>query len=143
VTKPRGRNQVERSLVDMGSQVPEPVLWRPDLSACHHDEYRLPLLGSSDALRVRVWTDSSGKVVHFAMVQITRWKDDEEWMQVVRVDCAHDQVHIHRYVDPEKEVSKERFRSITCQEDVVAGYEYAETVIFEKWEMNRRRWEHG
>lgn len=121
--------------------------WVPNLSEYDHDSWRTYLLGTSDAVVVSLWTDENGRIVHFAMVQQTAlYVDDEaepEWVEVAKVDCAHGEVHVHRYSSTGRELSKKAFCTINSPDDVTAGYEYAQTVIFDQWEENLRRWEYG
>jgi hypothetical protein len=65
---------------------------------------------------------------------------EPEWVDIVRVDCCHQEVHAHRlYADPEAVYKV--LQPIRTPEDLWAGAELAETLVYDEWETHLRRWE--
>src|SRR5262249_12465811 len=96
MTKPRGRQQWNKGLVDMRASAPEVEKWQPDHDACTYDEYNVDLLGTEDRVFVRMWHDEHMRLVDFRLIQLAAAGDDgEEWAEVVKVDCHLNRVHIH------------------------------------------------
>lgn len=137
--KAKGRTRQEKHLVDMSD---DPPAWTPDDSTWETTEYTIPLLGTEDRVVVRLATDRA-KVMDFAMMQqVLVDLEDDEWVDIVRIDCCHGEVHIHRF-DMQGNDSRQALFPLTGPADVQKGLDYAEDVVYEQWEANRRRWEVG
>jgi hypothetical protein len=95
---------------------------------------------------MRVWFrlehDEDWLLVDFAMGQQTHHHGT--WRDVMRADCCHGTVHVHRYSRRGKEDPPEHLRSIGGQADIDLGYALVETLInAETCEANERRWRDG
>lgn len=95
------RKPQKQRLADMTIPPPAEELWTP---------YREGLPGSStidlvDGSRIhrRRWWDGQLLTDFLSLQQVEVGDDDEaEWIDIVRVDCCHQEVHVHRlYADPE------------------------------------------
>lgn len=114
---------------------------RPHRDECEVLDFDVDLLGSDDRIHVRYFLHE-GRVVEFAMMQQAMVGPDE-WADVVKVDCCHDEVHVHRYSSAGVQVSRTVIRPIRSLDDVETGLDEAEELIYEHWEENRRRWNDG
>jgi hypothetical protein len=65
---------------------------------------------------------------------------DGSWHTVVRIDCAHQEVHIHTFFGEE---SRTVIRPIYSQADVIETMQDSYNRIFENWEENERQWRDG
>jgi hypothetical protein len=93
-------------------------------------------------IRHRLDHDDQWRLVDFAIIQQVLYRGD--WAEVMRVDCCHEMVHVHRFTRRDAEGRREDLLPVTCQEDVDQGWKIAETLINpETWETNERRWRDG
>jgi hypothetical protein len=139
MTKPKGRVRNERGLVDM-STTPEPVAWSPDLTRCQIEDYIFDLF-SEDRVCVRMAFDDRKQVVDFAMVQETY--DEGLWVPVCKIDCKHNEVHMHWYHQSSRQTERKVIHPIESADDVRRGWDEAAELIYGRWEDNRRRWSGG
>jgi hypothetical protein len=66
----------------------------------------------------------------------------DEWADVMRIDCCHGSVHVHRFDSTGKETLRV-LREIYNQEDVEAGFQVASDLIYEQAEVALMGWERG
>jgi hypothetical protein len=62
------------------------------------------------------------------------------WRDVVRSDCSHWSVHVHRFT---RRRAGSVLREVCDLEDIDLGYDTAVADILGNWEENRRRYLHG
>lgn len=74
----------------------------------------------------------NGRLVEFAiMIQTPR---GDGWVDVIRADCEHDEVHFHPVSgDPET------IRKINSQNDVAEGYHEAKTAVYDAYNAIEER----
>lgn len=92
---------------------------------------------------VRLWLwKHKGKMVDFVLKHELE-EEEGIFRDIVKVDCCHGEVHIHRYNADGDEVARDPIRPISEQDDLVEGYEEAKVLVYDKWEENFGRWERG
>jgi hypothetical protein len=89
---------------------------------------------------VRFWRDGRA-IVDFTLHQQLGYFG--RWIDVVRVDCEHRQVHYHLMDRDGNQLKREVIREITGVGDVVQGYGIAYDWIWAEYLENRRRWHRG
>ncbi|MGH2771497.1 MAG: DUF7718 family protein [Actinomycetota bacterium] len=65
---------------------------------------------------------------------------DGTWQDVVRYDCAHEEVHVHFFARGSRKSTKKRVADLS---DIKIGYEEAAKRLYDDWMENRRRYFHG
>ena len=137
MTKAKGRHRREARVPEISGapEVPEPTSVYEDTRA----ETYVVDLSQDDRIIVRDVRGSIGQVVDFVLTQEVLI--DGEWHVVVRYDCAHGSVHVHRFKRGRRApmVKKE----ICALDDIDEGYALAERTLFDGWEENRRRYFDG
>jgi hypothetical protein len=141
MTKAKGRPQRERGLPEI-SGAPEADEASPDAEE-EAEEYGTledyPIyLTEDDRAHVRTVRGLRKQLLDFALVQ--QVKVDGKWCDVVRYDCAHDEVHVDTYRKGRKKPTKKKVCGLDEIED---GYNRAEAAIFDRWQENRRRYFNG
>lgn len=114
--------------------------WKPYRLGAKDDSFTIDLLGNC-RMHHGMWHEG-GQLVDFVMSQQVWIPDQGEWIDIVRIDTCHGEVHIHRF-DADTEETRKVIREIMVVEDVAAGLVEAETIIYDGWAENLRRWEHG
>jgi hypothetical protein len=64
---------------------------------------------------------------------------DNEWSELVRADCCHNQVHTHKFF-PDEEEDRTVNVKIHSPEDLQTGADQVEALIYDNWEYYARRW---
>jgi len=141
MTKPKGRHRRESRLQEI-SGAPE-VEETPSNADDPEEEYGTledyPIhLTEDDRAYVRTVRGSRRQLLDFAVLQ--QVKVDGEWRDVVRYDCAHDEVHVDTYRKGRKKPTK---KNVCGLDEIEDGYSQAEAAIFDRWEENRRRYFNG
>jgi hypothetical protein len=114
--------------------------WRGDPDPANQQKHPIDITDSV-GLYVRKEYDAQWQLVDFALCQQIRLGG--VWEDVMRVDCEHGTVHVHRFTRRGEEHREDLF-GISSQGDVDRGWEIAETLINpEVWEPNERRWRDG
>jgi hypothetical protein len=85
--------------------------------------------------------DCRGQLLDFALIQ-ERFVEGS-WQVVVRIDCCHGEVHMHRMNASGLEFRRDVLLPITGQACVAEGYEKAERIVFDEWSENVRRCDRG
>lgn len=121
--------------------------WTPDIDLTRRIDYVAVLLDQDDRYHVRMDFDARGQLVDFSLAQQRRVVKDgtgnsEDWVDVIRVDCCHGEVHAHRSTRSGKR-TRRKWCKIEGPDDVNAGWEYANRAVLDQWPQNLRRWEHG
>lgn len=124
--------------VPVPNDVP-PASWTPNLEECQEARYSIDL-GPSDRLVIRLNEDPHEQIVEFAVVQQTLVGGT--WEEVLRVDTAHAEVHVHHFRRAGGE-SREVLATITGPNDVTRGYDEAYAMVLAGWNDNVRRWRDG
>lgn len=135
MTRPKGRVRRERRLVDM-TVAPAPADWRPAPSQTRREDCKIDLF-DDDRVVIRQSVDSRNQVVDFSMTQQTL--EDGVWSDVCRVDCSHDEVHVHWFDVAGRQVDRTVIRPITCIDEVHRGWDEASDIVFEGWQENLQR----
>lgn len=119
--------------------IPPPPLQRAvPYRACAEDCRELDL-GAARIITVMWW--DGGLLTDFVF---TLDGDlDGEWGPILRIDCCHDEVHIHRFDSSGGESVRKVLRKIESADDIRMGYDEGEREIFDHWEENVRRWGGG
>jgi hypothetical protein len=99
--------------------------------------FHVPLT-DEDRIVVRLVTGLRSQLLDFALTQQVR--DGGQWYDVVRYDCAHDEVHVDRFRKGRRGSVK---KSVCGLDQIEDGYEIANNAIFDGWEENRRRYFNG
>lgn len=141
MTKAKGRHQRESRLPEIsGAPEVDETLSDAEEEAEEHgtpEDYPI-FLTENDRAHVRTVRGSRKQLLDFAVLQ--QVKVDGEWCDVIRYDCAHDEVHVDIYRKGRKKPTKKKVCGLDEIED---GYNQAEAAIFDRWEENRRRYFHG
>jgi hypothetical protein len=61
------------------------------------------------------------------------------WVDIVRVDCCDEEVHVHRFTRQGEETRKS-LRVIRGPVDIKEGFDEAKGLIFDHWQSNERMW---
>lgn len=123
----------------MSRTAPSPPRWTPDLEDAEEFTYFVRLDADSQ-IYVRQMV-LRGQVVAFAVMQQRLLHGG--WVDVVRVDSCHGEVHVHRWGRSGQELHREVIRPIAGQEDVDYGLDVALEIVEGHWEENLRRWDLG
>lgn len=65
------------------------------------------------------------------------------WVDVVRYDTCHGEVHVHRFGMTGREFARRPLWTIHTPADVEAGLDEAERSVNDEWQENLRRWRRG
>jgi hypothetical protein len=69
-----------------------------------------------------MWWDG-GMLNDFVMSQQVKGEEEDEWIDIVRIDCSHQEVHIHRFdVRDDDESTRRILRSITSPGDATLDW---------------------
>jgi hypothetical protein len=99
--------------------------------------YVFPIfLSENDSAHLRMVIGPRNRLLAFALTQRIRMEDG--WHDVVRYDCSHRVVHVHRFTRG----GAESVREIFSLEEIDHGYDAAVADILDNWEENRRRYLH-
>jgi hypothetical protein len=138
MTKAKGRAQ-ERRLPKISGA---PEVNQPSQDADEEEEGQVEVipmpLTDEDRIILRMETGLRGQLLDFAFVQ--QVKDGGQWQDVVRYDCEHDTVHMHRFTKGGTGTSR---KEICGLDQIEEGYEIVNNAIFDGWEENRRRYFYG
>lgn len=142
VTKAKGRRRQSVGLVDMATR-PEPPKpsQPPPASQCEVDETDSEL-SDTDRLYLRVHSYKN-RIVDFALMQYR--KSAGEWIEILRIDCAHGSIHRHEF-DPDGTERRIEMKAIPTGKtqqpwDVVdAGYQEAYDWMFDTWDERAKAW---
>jgi hypothetical protein len=116
-------------------------VWHGKANPEHTSSYSVPTSPTSRIV-YRYEYDDEWTLVDFALVQQVEHRNS--WVSVMRVDCDHETVHVHRYTRRNGEAPREDLVPINGPADVEQGRRYTETLINpETWEANERRWRDG
>lgn len=142
MTNARGKPQKKR-LANMAVEPTPAKLWTPYRAGTEEQAFTAGLLGTMARIVHVLWWDGK-RLADFVLLQQVDVGGDEgpEWKDVIRVDCCHQEVHVHRMYDRNEEVYKV-VRRIETPEDLQKGAEEAEAIVYDEWEEHLRRWEHG
>jgi hypothetical protein len=138
----RNVNASKKRLVDMGpGLVATP--WGPhDPEACDScDQAQYTLAVSEGHIITIRHQECRGLMLDFALMHHVTI--DGVPVEVIRVDCKHSEVHVHRFDAMGNQTSREVLLPISCEDDVESGYALAETIILEGWATNAERSGHG
>ncbi|CAI7976215.1 hypothetical protein FRAHR75_230004 [Frankia sp. Hr75.2] len=139
---PKGRAH-EKRLADMSLPLPEQrgEPWRGQPNPEHTWRYSVAV-GETSRIVYRDEFDDDWNLVDFAFGQQVLHRN--AWVNVMRVDCDHGIVHVHRYTRRNPEGDREDLLPIQGQEDIEHGRKITETLInAETCEANERRWRDG
>jgi hypothetical protein len=139
MAKAKGRHRRESRLPEISGapEVEEPPTNVGDVEEHHtFDDYPV-YLTDDDRAHVRTVSGSRGQLIDFAVVQQVRV--DGEWRDVLRYDCAHGEIHLHRYRQGRKPIK----RAVCGLDQIEEGYSRADHAIFGQWQENRRRYFDG
>src|SRR5215468_7692552 len=138
--KAKSRSRIERRLADMAVPTPVAEPWLPDPDECEdHPPYTFDL-GPDARVIVRLRTHVT-RLVEFALIQQVRY--DGQWREVVKIDTAHGEVHAHWFHHSGAQSARTVLQPIRNVDDVDEGYRRAESIVFDNWQTNQRRWQRG
>jgi hypothetical protein len=101
--------------------------------------YVFPIyLSEKDRAHLRMVIGGRNRLVDFALTQQIRMAGG--WRDVVRYDCSHGSVHVHRYTG---DMAEAAVREVCDLDDIDYGYAVAVADVLGNWEENRRRYLHG
>jgi hypothetical protein len=133
---PRHRDSHNKGhLADLSERPQRP--WSPTLRSARTTTHRIEF---TPGLRVVVRTTMfKGKLQEFAVV--LQALEDGEWVEIARGDCAHGQdVHLD-FLDRSREVRrKQPVCAITCEDDVLTGYQAVYGTLQANAENYVREW---
>jgi hypothetical protein len=143
----RGRRAIERGLVDMSIQPPAAETYSADRSSCKVESFYVDLLGEGRIFTSH-WFDGEGRIADFVLVQEVRVEvpsdtGDEDWVEVVRVDCCHGEAHIHYFDSSGGEIQRRVLTVLMTRADVDSALDLAEDLVYERWEEHLGRWQRG
>ncbi len=140
MSRGKGRASRDRRLVDKTLVPPvqrDPLLHSPqECSDCvePHDD---PIyLSETDRVVTRMQLHN-GRLVDFALMQ--QRLADGAWLDVVTIDCRHDEAHIHWHDADGKKSGKTDIMPIRTQQDVEVACDEAAEMLYGQWEDNLRR----
>lgn len=134
MTKAKGRRRRRRHVrtVEERPTGAEPAEDARDTS--EETEYQVYLgAAGEDRVIVRLVTER-GQLIDFAMIQETI--DGGQWRAVVRYDCSHGTVHVHRFRHGGRRPMSKKV--VATLEDIETAFLLAERGIYDAWEENRR-----
>ena len=122
---------------------PEVEPWSPPPVDPHdRHESTIDLMASGHRIYQRLDVPK-GQVVDFCLSHQAYVEDVDAWLDVVRVDCCHGEVHAHHLDREGRQLTRSVIRPIGHVGDVQAGLEEAEALIYDRWEQHARRWDRG
>lgn len=133
--KAKGKTRQDRRLVGM-SQPAEPTFV----------PYRDPQGDQSrefDLMDFRVWLGQwfdKGQLTDFCF--ILSMEHDDEWVELVRIDCCHGEAHVHRF-DSAGNDDRKVIKKIMHHEDLQLAHSEAEKMIYDQTDLAQRRWHNG
>lgn len=136
---------MERGLVDM-SATPVITRWRPPPDEVFEEEpVKVVLPTAEDAVGefyylLIMCTTTRDRLASFAVMLYVEEAGDEH--EMARVDCCHDEVHVHYFQRGGDQIDRRVLLDITEPNDVEAGYLAAMDVMDEAEEI-WRRWNGG
>lgn len=148
MTNRKGRERSKNRLADM--TITEPLggekPWRPYRPEPADTQVH-PMFGAPITRIVYVmWWDGT-LLTDFVLTQQVNVGTDEDpdWVEIVRVDCRHGEVHSHLLYLSSSNADDvyNVIQSISTPEDLRKGAEAAEELVFGQWQQHLRRWEHG
>lgn len=138
MAKAKGRSRQERGLVDK-TEEPDPEERFVPSRPASGDQCRTYDVGSHQVFH-GVWFGEDGRVTDFCMcIQVPI---EGEWNDVLRIDCCHGEVHVHRFDSGGRETRKVLF-PVYSQEDVEKGFDQATRLIYEQADVALMGWERG
>jgi hypothetical protein len=101
--------------------------------------YVFPIhLSEHDRAYLRMVIGAGNRLLDFALTQQI-WMAGG-WRDVVRYDCSHGGVHVHRF---RRRRTGSVIREVCDLDDIDRGYDTAVADILGNWEEHRRRYLHG
>ena len=123
----------------MSPTAPEPPEWSPYRAdpTSSADTFLVLVNGREVRVTQQLWLDR-GRLTDFVfLVQVASPLGN--WIEIFRIDCAHHCVHFHAFGQSDRKT----LREIHTQQDLIAGCNVAEDLIW-KVEEHVRRWQrHG
>lgn len=115
--------------------------FRPYREGCELDD-RVIDIGGGTRIAHRIWR-ADGRLTDFAIqVQVDVGDaDKDEWYDIIRVDCCHGEVHMHRVYSDDSVYAV--LKSIQSQADVQLGFNDADEQVWDQYEEHVRRWRGG
>jgi hypothetical protein len=109
----------------------------PDDEGITHD---FPIyLSDESRAHLRMVVGPRNRLLYFALMH--QIQVAEEWVNVLRYDCSHGYVHVHRFKRGKAEpVAKRRVCDL---DDIDRGYDEAVADVLGNWQENRRRYLNG
>jgi hypothetical protein len=108
---------------------PQETRWQPDRRGTP-ESYPVDF-GRGCRLHSELWFD--GGLLTDLVLILEREEEEDEWVELVRVDCCHNQVHLHRFDFDESQVRRVLV-DVTRPEDIQTGADLAEDLIYGHWE---------
>jgi hypothetical protein len=122
--------------------VPNDVGWTsPPADQCEEYVYDTAVGDLGDLLRFRQRLDASGRMVDFAVIQMSRLGG--RLVRVVEADIRHGELHVHVLNKQGQKIAHESIQPVLTQQDVEKAYDIAFDRFVEKWEEYKRRWRSG
>ena len=118
-----------------------PELWKPYRFGTRDESFSASLIGPTQLFTVMWW--DSGRLADFLILQQVEGDGGEgEWDDIIRIDCCHNEVHMHRlYADPDAVYKV--IRPICTSEDLMKGYDMAVDMMNDEWGEHMRKWQGG
>lgn len=113
----------------------------PPADQCEEFSYDSPVGDLGDILRFRQCWDLNGRMVDFAIIQMTRL--DGYLVRVAAADIRHGELHVHVMNKAGKRIARESIQPVISHQDAEKAYDAALDLFTEKWEEYKRRWRHG
>ena len=124
-----------------GDPVEAPWVCPPE-DECDIDDPLDFLLDQTTRMIQRIWRQDK-RIVDFAVVLMAR-ADDNSWQEVAKVDCCHNQVHLHkRRMNKSVDDIRDVLREVTRQEDVEETIDQAFDIVHDQYDQHVREWRYG
>lgn len=127
-------------MVSDDSRVRVEHAWPPAPADCRPDGMKVDL-GDGNRLVLDL-TYFQARLAGFALIHQTE-AGPGRWVDVIKVDTKHDEVHAHRYDTEGREFDRRVIRPIEGFADVDTGYTDAYCLVTERIGENLRRWARG
>ena len=144
------KRRSQKKAADLTIQPETAAPWAPppdDECECFEPAVMVPPDADPSTDRIIIRTKHHAQtlqLVDFAVIQQTFYR--RKWREVAKVDSSHvGEVHLHRYMRSadERPGGPEVLCSVSCGDDVTAGYELAYSRIVADWAKNKAGWHDG
>ena len=140
MAKGLGRGRIGKTVqVKGGRSAPSAgPAWKPYRKGCRQDFNYIALSGTERVYQ-SMWFDGN-QLTDFVLIQQTKVRS--RWTDIAKVDCCHQEVHVHRH---RKDGSEQRkvLQAVLTPPDMIIGLKMGQDLIFDHWMNNLRRWSRG